>query len=136
MKPETKFFEAIETIAFNTTHREILSSKLGANAMNVRHSKLFYSDLELARTRAALIKNKTLDNLDKYLIEFESNFIKRGGKVIWAQDNEEAVLEISKLIERKSVKKVLKNRALIFEEIELNKQLHDKKIRLHAWSIC
>ena len=36
-----------------------------------------YSNLELARNRAAFTRWKTIENLDKYLIEFESNFIKR-----------------------------------------------------------
>ena len=128
LKPETFFLEAIETIAFNKTHREALGAKLQDNAVHVAHSKSFYSDLELARTRASFIKNKTLDNLDKYLIEFESNFTRKGGKVIWAQDNEEAVAEIIKLIEKKTAKRVLKNRSFIFEEIKLNEGLREKKI--------
>ena len=36
-----------------------------------------YSNLELARNRAAFTRWKTIENLDKYLIEFESNFINK-----------------------------------------------------------
>ncbi len=128
MKPEAKFFEAIESIAFNRSHRELLSKRLNANALHVEQSKSFFSNLDLARTRASFIKGKVLDNLDKYLIEFESNFLKKGGKVIWAQDAGEAIVEISKIIERKTRKNVVKNKSLIFEEIALNKELTEKNI--------
>ncbi|MBP6412836.1 MAG: lactate utilization protein [Bacteroidia bacterium] len=123
MKTESKFFEAIESIAFNKEHKALLQQKLSTCVNHTTIAKAFYSDLELARTRAAFLKSKTLDNLDKYLIEFESNFIKRGAKVIWAQDKDEAIKEIAKLIEKKSAKVIAKNRALIAEEIDIANQL-------------
>lgn len=129
MKAEERFIDAVENIAFNKEHRELIQSKLNSNVKLIAQSKLFYSDLELARTRAAFIKSKTLDNLDKYLIEFESNFTKKGGKVIWAQDSEEAISEINKLIEKKAAKQVLKNKALLFEELDFNKELQKKNCK-------
>ena len=123
MKTENKFFEAIESVAFNKEHKTLLQQKLNTCVNHTTVAKSFYSDLELARTRASFLKSKSLDNLDKYLIEFESNFIKRGGKVIWAQDNDEAIKELTKLIEKKSAKVVAKNRALISEELDLVNQL-------------
>lgn len=129
MKTENKFFEAIESIAFNKEHKTSLQQKLTTCVNHTTVAKSFYSDLELARTRAAFLRSKTLDNLDKYLIEFESNFIKKGGKVIWAQDKEEAIKEIAKLIEKKSAKVVAKNRALISEEIDLVNQLQSNSIK-------
>ena len=44
-----------------------------------------FSDVHLARERAKNIKWRALETLDQQLEEFEMNFIKRGGKVIWAQ---------------------------------------------------
>ena len=128
MKPENLFFEKIESIAFNKDHRRLLEERINSNAQKVKQSKLFFSDLELAKTRAAFIKTKSLDNLDKYLIEFESNLIKRGGKVIWAQDKEEAITEITKIVERKAVKSILKSRSGIFEEIDLSRELEKQNI--------
>ena len=128
MKIEEIFFEAIENTAFNKQHHTALYNKLEANNESVKYSKAFYSDLELARTRAAFIKNKTLDNLDKTLIEFEANFIRKGGKVIWAQDNEEAIEEIIKIIQKKSVTNIVKDKSILFEEIDLTKELKEKKI--------
>ena len=39
---------------------------------------------------------KTIENLDKYLEVFERNFSARGGKVIWAENTEEAQKRHSK----------------------------------------
>jgi L-lactate dehydrogenase complex protein LldF len=78
-----------------------------------------YDDHELAKKRAAVTKWKSLDNLDAYLIEFEANFIKSGGKVIWAQNDNDAVKEILAIIKRVNATKVLKSKSLTIEEIGL-----------------
>ena len=41
-----------------------------------------FKNLELARERATHARWKAIENLDSYLIEFEANFIKSGGKII------------------------------------------------------
>ena len=86
-------------------------------------AKMQYADFELAKERAASIKYKVLNELDKYLIEFETNFVKRGGKVIWARDEEEAIREILIIVERKRAKLVVKSKNTITDEIHLNENL-------------
>ncbi len=44
-----------------------------------------FVNTDLARERAKNIKWKALETLDQQLEEFEMNFTKRGGKVIWAR---------------------------------------------------
>src|ERR1041385_7665259 len=79
-----------------------------------------YANLELAKTRAAGLRNKTTEHLDKYLIEFESNFLKRGGKIIWAQDVAEAQKEILQLLKKNNISSVVKSKSMVTEEIGLN----------------
>jgi len=86
-------------------------------------AKKQYIDLELAKERAAAIKFKVLNDLDKYLIEFETNFVKHGGKVIWARNEEEAIREILIIVERKRAKLIVKSKNTITEEINLNDHL-------------
>ena len=62
----------------------------------------FYN-LQATREKAAFIRWKSIENLDKYLIEFESNFIRAGGKVIWAQDISDALEEISAILKKAAV---------------------------------
>ena len=87
------------------------------------HGKDQYADLELAKQRAANLKWKVINDLDKYLIEFEANFIRRGGKVIWAQNSAEAVLEIIAIMNRANARTVVKSKSMTTEEIHLNDAL-------------
>ena len=76
-------------------------SNAGEHYSRMRDSarQQFYN-LQATRERAAFTRWKAIENLDKYLIEFESNFIKAGGKVIWAQDITDALEEISLILNK------------------------------------
>ncbi len=82
-----------------------------------------FSNLETAKRRAAFSRWKALENLDKYLIEFEASFIKSGGKVIWAQDATEACNEIIAIINRSGESSIVKSKTLTAEEIHLDEAL-------------
>ncbi|MBK7856064.1 MAG: hypothetical protein IPJ79_15315 [Bacteroidetes bacterium] len=60
-----------------------------------------FSDLKTARNRAAHTRWKTIESLDKYLIEFEANVIKNKGKVLWALDAKQAFDEIESVLKKK-----------------------------------
>src|SRR5690606_1107370 len=70
-----------------------------------------------------------MENLDKLLPEFESNFLRRGGKVIWANDAAEARNEIGKILADAGAKTVVKSKSMTTEEIELNEFLTEKNIK-------
>jgi L-lactate dehydrogenase complex protein LldF len=69
-----------------------------------------------------------MENLDKLLPEFESNFQKKGGKVIWANDIEEAQNEILQIIRKAGAKTVIKSKSMATEEIHLNEFLEKNHI--------
>jgi L-lactate dehydrogenase complex protein LldF len=69
-----------------------------------------------------------MENLDKLLPEFESNFQRKGGKVIWANDVEEAQNEILKIIKKAGAKTVIKSKSMATEEIHLNAFLEENHI--------
>lgn len=85
-----------------------------------------YVNLELARNRAAFTRWKTIENLDKYLIEFEANFIKAGGKVIWAQDITDALEAILEILKKSSSKEIIKSKTNTASEIGLNAFLENE----------
>jgi L-lactate dehydrogenase complex protein LldF len=95
------------------------------------NSKLQYSDLDLAKAKAARIKHKVLHELDKHLIEFETNFGQRGGKVVWTQNEEEAIQEILAIVERKKAKSIIKSNALILDEIHLDTHLKNYEVAVN-----
>ena len=122
------FSEASEAKAFDKGHRKTLSFNIAQYDKQVMEGKGQFSNLELAKTRAAAIKQKSIDNLEKYLIEFEANFIKRGGKVIWAQDGEEAVKEAIQIMKKAEAKTVVKAKSMVTEEINFNDELEKNGI--------
>jgi len=117
------FLEASEKKAFDVAHLKTIQYNMLQYDKKVVEGKQQFSNLELAKTRAAAIKQKSIENLDKYLIEFEANFIKRGGKVIWAQDGEEAVKEALQIMQRVKAKTVVKAKSMVSEEVHFNEGL-------------
>ena len=82
-----------------------------------------FSNLETARHRAAFIRWKSIEYLDKFLIQFEAAFIKSGGKVIWAQSGDEACSEILGIILKSGATSIVKSKTLTASEIALGKEL-------------
>ena len=123
-----KFLKAADKKAFDIEHRKKLNYNISRYDQSVLKGKKQYSNLDLAKDRAAHLKNKVINNLDKYLIEFESNFTKNGGKVIWARDVAEAWKEILTILEKRHVKAVVKSKSMVTEEIKLNDLLHKNGI--------
>ncbi len=115
-----EFLALSETKAFDTEHRRKVHFNISQYDKKVFDGKKQFADLELARQRASVIKTKVIENLDRYLIEFEAAFIKRGGKVIWAQDGEEAMREVVELLGKKSARTIVKSKSMVTEEIHFN----------------
>jgi L-lactate dehydrogenase complex protein LldF len=118
-----QFISDSEKKVFDAGHRKTVQYNIGKYNEAVKHGKEQYAKLELARSRAAGLRNRVLENLDKYLIEFETNFIKRGGKIVWAVDAEEASREILSILKKKNITEVVKSKSMITEEIKLNDTL-------------
>jgi L-lactate dehydrogenase complex protein LldF len=109
--------------AFDTEHRRKIAFNISKYDAAVVNGKLQYANLDLAKERAAHIKHKAINDLEKYLVDFEANFQKHGGKVIWAQDAEEALSEILTILKRQQAKHVVKSKTMVTEEIGLNHAL-------------
>ncbi len=123
-----KFVKDSEEKSFNKEHRRKLNFNISKYDTAVIKGKQQYKNIELAKNRAGNIKHRVINNLDKYLIEFEANFTKRGGKVIWALDSEHAMSEIVDILKKYDVKNLVKSKSMITEEIELNEVLKHHKI--------
>jgi len=122
------FLSASEKKAFDVNHRKKILFNIEQYDNCVAEGKKQFSNLELAKTRVSGIKHKSIENLEKYLVEFEASFIKRGGKVIWAQDAEEAVKEALLIMRKVHAKTVVKTKSMVSEEIHLKEALEKNKI--------
>ncbi|MCE9539202.1 MAG: LUD domain-containing protein, partial [Bacteroidetes bacterium] len=122
------FLAASEIKAADVSHRKIIMHNIERYDKSVVEGKNQFSNLELAKKRIAGIKHKSIENLEKYLVEFEANFIKRGGKVIWAQDAEEAIKETLQIMQKLNAKMVVKTKSMVSEEIHLKEALEKNEI--------
>ena len=122
------FLVAAENKAFNTDHRRIINNNIGKYDTAVARGLSRVINLDNAKKKGHVIKWKVMENLDKILPEFEANFQRRGGRVIWANDAEEANREILNIIQRAGAKTVVKSKSMVTEEIHLNEFLESNQI--------
>lgn len=121
MKETAADFIARSTIkAADKEHRRKINFNIGKYNAVVPQGKLQFTDVHLARERAKNIKWKAIETLDKQLETFESAITRRGAKVIWAEDAQQALDAIQKICEEKSCKTLVKSKSMVTEEIHLN----------------
>ncbi len=123
-----KFLKDSEKKAFDLEHRNKINFNISKYDAAVAKGKDQYKDIELARKRAAFLKHRIVNNLEKYLIEFAANFEKKGGKIIWALDKDEAAREILAIMHKYNAKHVVKSKSMTTEEIEINEALESNNI--------
>ena len=114
--------------AFDVSHRQIINHNIGKYDAAVVRGLSRLANLEASKKKAHVIKWKVMENLDKLLPEFESNFQRRGGKVLWANTAEEARQEILNIIKKSGAKTVIKSKSMVTEEIHLNEFLEKHKV--------
>lgn len=114
--------------ASDIEHRRKINFNIGKYNAAVPQGKQQFQDLHLARERAKNIKWKAIENLDQYLEEFETQFTKRGGKVIWAENSAQAIEEILAICNEKKCKTLVKSKSMATEEIHLNHALETNGI--------
>ena len=122
------FQEVTGTKAFDLDHRKIINNNIGKYDVAVKRGLSRIANLEHLKKKAHVIKWKVMENLDKLLPEFEANFQKHGGKVIWANDAEEANREILEILKKANAKSVIKSKSMVTEEIHLNEFLESNHI--------
>jgi L-lactate dehydrogenase complex protein LldF len=124
------FYKASHKTAADTELHRKLNFNIGKYADTVKKGKLQYSDLELAKQRAKNLKWKAIGSLDKYLLEFEANITKRGAKVVWAENTNEALAEIKSVMKRVNAKSVVKSKSMTTEEVHLNDFLEKMNVEV------
>src|SRR5690606_15682255 len=125
---ETIFLKDSAEKAFEQRHRQIINYNIDKYDTAVDIGLSAFHHLENSKRKAHIIKWRVMENLDKLLPEFEANFQKKGGKVIWANDAEEARREIWNIMEQAGAKRVIKSKSMTTEEIDLNEFLEEKGV--------
>lgn len=129
MSDSSAIFQAKSNIkSADLEHRQKINFNIARYNAVVPQGKQQFTDLALARERAKNIKWRALETLDQKLEEFELQFNKKGGKVLWAQDSAEALEQILQICKEKNCKSLVKSKSMVTEEIHLNEFLQKNNI--------
>ncbi len=120
------FLNAAESKAFSAEHRRTLRFNISKYEAKLAEGKAFFQDLESARQLAKNIKWYAIEHWPRLLETFEEQFTSRGGRVIWAEDAEEARDAIREIVAQHQAQTVVKSKSMITEEIELNAFLEEE----------
>ena len=109
--------------AVDLEHRRKLNFNISKYNAVVPKGKAQFPDLTRVRELAKNKKWEAIEHLDLYLTQFEDQITKRGAKVFWAEDSEQALNFIGALCKEKECKSVVKSKSMVTEEIHLNDYL-------------
>ena len=122
------FIEKSTVKATDLEHRRKINFNIGKYNAVVPQGKLQFDNVHLARERAKNTKWRAIETLDQQLEEFELNFSRRGGKVLWAEDANQAIAEILEICRQKNCRTLVKSKSMVTEEIHLNAALEQNGI--------
>ena len=129
MTENASTFKAKSTIkSEDLDHRQKINFNIGRYNAVVPKGKRQFENTNVVRERAKNVKWKAIETLDQQLESFEKKFTSRGGKVIWAQNSQEALDEILNICKEKNCSTVVKSKSMVTEEIHLNKFLESHNI--------
>jgi L-lactate dehydrogenase complex protein LldF len=120
MSTATSFIARSTVKAMDAEHRRKINFNIGKYNAAVPKGKQQFAALELARQQAKNLKWEAIENLDKNLLQFEEKLTARGGKVIWAENADQALQEILAICQRVNCKTLVKSKSMVTEEIHLN----------------
>ncbi len=126
---EEQFRKACEDTSLDPQRNAVLRTHLENYHQAFQNIAPRFQNLTNAKKKAHLIKWKAIENLDRYLLDFETNFSRAGGKIIWANTATEALQELDKLLTTYQPNHIATNHAMIHEEIGLPKYLSESKYR-------
>jgi L-lactate dehydrogenase complex protein LldF len=81
------------------------------------------------REACAAIRDRSLADLDAWLLRFEAEASRRGTTVLWAEDSDEACARVLEICARHGLKKAIKSKSMLSEEAALNAALEAAGVR-------
>ncbi len=123
MNPGQEFLRHATEKAADLDHRRIIRKNIDHYDASMLRILPQFANWEAAREQCAQIKHRAIENLDEYLLQFESLIKGRGGKVFWAETAEEARAYVANLARERGVKRIVKSKSMVTEEIHLTPAL-------------
>lgn len=136
MSEQSIKFKSDSNIAFNEEHWQKMNYNTGCYEKRFANSQDHYDNLELERQRAYQLRNKSLLNMEKLLVDFETHFKENGGNVLWARDENDAQEMIWEIVNKRDNQGVIRSNSAVLDEIKLDALFADKKIPYYEGSIA
>ncbi len=118
-----EFLRRAEQKSADLTHRNIIRFNMDQYDAAFARGHARFTDWPAAREQCQRIKWEAINHLDRYLLQFEQKVKERGGQVFWAENSEEARRYVCDLATARGVKKVVKSKSMVTEEIHLSPAL-------------
>lgn len=109
-------------------HKRKISWNIQKYNAAVAKGKEQFAALDMARKKAKMVKWKAIEQLDRHLETFEQQFTGRGGKLLWANDADEALQHILRICQENNTTRIVKSKSMVTEEIHLNRFLEEHGI--------
>ena len=127
--PKTTFNEGCQ-MAFDEEHWQKINYSTGCFEQSFSKGKENYRNLDLEKQRAYTLRNKSMLNLEKLLVDFETHFTENGGKVLWARNADDALTMLFDIICTEKTTAIMRSNSTVLDEIELNGFLKRKNIHV------
>jgi L-lactate dehydrogenase complex protein LldF len=111
-------------------HRQTIRRNIDSYEAGRERGQARFQDWEAARHSCYEIKWQAINHLDRYLLEFEEKILARGGRVFWAATAEEARNYVVEVALGAGVKRVVKSKSMVTEEIHLNPALERRGLEV------
>ena len=135
MGESQKNFKSDSEIAFNEEHWQKLNYYTSCYEKRFANSNNNYRNAELERERAFLLRNKSLLNMEKLLVDFETRFKENGGQVLWACDADDALEMIWDIVHKRSTEGLTRSNSAVLDEIGVDDFLKEKGVHVYNTSI-
>ncbi|KVT66015.1 (Fe-S)-binding protein [Burkholderia ubonensis] len=97
--------------------------KLSTKFVSARADAMTQIDFPATRAALKARRNRALENLDAWLEAFEREATRRGATVLFADTTADAARLVADIARRHDVKKVIKTKSMVSEEMRLNEVL-------------
>jgi L-lactate dehydrogenase complex protein LldF len=84
---------------------------------------------ERLRDEGAKIRDRSLANLDVWLLRFEAEAVRRGATVLWAKDSDEVCEHVLRICREHGLKNAIKSKSMVSEEAGLNDALEANGVK-------
>jgi L-lactate dehydrogenase complex protein LldF len=117
------FYEQVEDALQNSQLHAALSITTTRFATLRNKAIDDFPEADALRDHARRIRAHTIANLDRYLAQFADSVERLEGYVYWAETVEEAQQYVTDLAQKHEVKKVVKSKSMVSEELNINHML-------------